>query len=133
MGITATIIIQKKAVQVRALFDTGISVNLINELNLPPGILIKKCIKNLKGINGAHINVNGTVKAQVIINNNLLHIELVVVRKGTFNHEVLIGRNFVVDNHLGLVVVDKNCRVVISSKDVEKIDYDLEQMKEVYN
>ena len=54
-----------------------------------------------------------------------------MVCKGTFNHEVLIERDFVDDNDLGLVVVDKNLGVVISAKDVGKIDYGLEQMKEV--
>ena len=133
MGVTATIIIQKKAVQVQALFDTGSSVSMINEIYLPPGILVEKCLKNLKGINGAQIHVNGMVKAQVIINNNLLDIELVVVREGTFNHQVLIGRDFVDVNDLGLVVVDRNSNIVISSKEVEKLVFDLVEMNEVYN
>ena len=54
-----------------------------------------------------------------------------MVCKGTFNHEVLIERDFVDDNDLRLVVVDTNLGVVISAKDVGKIDYGLEQMKEV--
>ena len=42
-------------------------------------------------------------KAQVLINNNLLKIKLVVVRKGRFNHEVLIGKQNVDDNDLELI------------------------------
>ena len=39
--------------------------------------------------------MNGLVKAQVIINNNIFDIDLVVVNEETFNHEVLIGRDFI--------------------------------------
>lgn len=83
-------IIQKRAVQIEALFDTGSSVSMIDELYLPPGIIIGECFKNLVGINNAPIQVNGIVKAQVILNNMLLDIELVVVRTGTMNNQVLI-------------------------------------------
>lgn len=132
MRIEATLIIQKKAIQIEALFDTGSSVSMIDELYLPPGIIIGKCFKNLAGINSAPIQVNGTVKAQVIINNNLLDIELVVVRTGTMNHLVLIGRDFVFENDLDLLLLDKNDKIVMASKEVGKLDFNLEQMNEVY-
>ena len=45
--------IQKKVVQVEALFDTGSAVSMINELYLPLGIKIEQC---KKGGNKWHTN-----------------------------------------------------------------------------
>ena len=133
MRLDASLIIQKKVIQVEALFDTGSAVSMINELYLPLGMKIEQCNKNLVGINNTPIEVKGIVKAQLIINNNLLDIDLIVVRSGTMKNQILIGRDFVFENNLGLMLLDKFDNIVIASKEVGKLEFDLIQMKEVYS
>ena len=88
---------------------------MLNELYLPLGIKIEECSKKLVGINGTPIKVNRKVKAQLIINNNLLDIEMIVVRSGKMNHQVIIIRDFEFENDLGLMLLDKNDNIVIAT------------------
>ena len=102
---------------------------MISKLSLPPGIKWETYNKRLSGVNGSPVVVYGAVKAQIIMNSNLLDIDLVVVHEQTINHELLIGRDFVTENDLGLVLIDRDSKIVISNKS----SYDIEQMKEVCN
>ena len=132
MKMTVKIIVAKKLISLQGLFDTGSCVSMINHKHLPQRIYLHKYSKILSGVNGALISVNGFIKAQVIINNNILDVDLVVVTEGTLNHEVLIGRDFIMANDLGLVVIDKDRNIIISSKVVKK-GYDVKEMNEIFN